>query len=182
MIAGLPPYTRKENAMEPSLLDTAGHHRSPVTMPGYHHGRPPRNKGRRYPADPPTIDEIIAVMRAAGPGKNAARLRALIVLLWRAGLRISEALDLAESDLDREHGGILIRRGKGGKGREVGMDGRAWQQRRLAQGERAHESRSHALHDNHPTDCIPKIPPYDLTFIGRSTRKRLALLAAHLPT
>ena len=29
-------------------------------------------------------------MRAAGTGKGAARLRALIVLLWRAGLRVSE--------------------------------------------------------------------------------------------
>ena len=114
--------------MEPSLLDAAGHHRSPVTMPGYHRGRPPRNKGRRYPADPPTVDEVIAVMRAAGSGRAAARLRALIVLLWRAGLRVSEALDLAESDLDRQTGGILIRRGKGGKRREVGMDSWAWQQ------------------------------------------------------
>ena len=114
--------------MEPSLLDAAGHRRSPVTMAGYHRGRPPRNKGRRYPADPPTVDEVIAVMRAAGSGKGAARLRALIVLLWRAGLRVSEALDLAESDLDRQTGGILIRRGKGGKRREVGMDSWAWQQ------------------------------------------------------
>ena len=114
--------------MEPSLLDAAGHRRSPVRMPGYHRGRPPRTKGRRYPADPPTVDEIIAVMRAAGTRKNSARLRALIVLLWRAGLRVSEALDLAESDLDRQHGGILIRRGKGGKRREVGMDSWAWQQ------------------------------------------------------
>ena len=114
--------------MEPNLLDAAGHRRSPVTMPGYHRGRTPRNKGRRYPADPPTIDEIIAVMRAAGSDRAAARLRALIVLLWRAGLRVSEALDLAESDLDCQHGGILIRRGKGGKRREVGMDSWAWQQ------------------------------------------------------
>lgn len=67
-------------------------------------------------------------MRAAGTGKDAARLRALIVLLWRAALRISEALDLAESDLDRRHGGILIRGGRGGKRHEVGMDSRAWQQ------------------------------------------------------
>jgi integrase len=114
--------------MEPIILDAAGHRRSPVTMPVYHRGRPPRNKGCRYPADPPTVDEIIAVMRAAGTGKDAARLRALIVLLWRAGLRVREALDLAESDLDRQQGGILIRRGKGGKRREAGMDGWAWQQ------------------------------------------------------
>ena len=32
-------------------------------MPGYHAGRPPRNKGMRYPADPPTVEEIVAVMR-----------------------------------------------------------------------------------------------------------------------
>jgi site-specific recombinase XerD len=47
----------------------------------------------------------------------------LIVLLWRAGLRISEALALHESDLDRSRGAVLVRCGKGGKRREVGMDG-----------------------------------------------------------
>ena len=49
--------------MESVLLDVAGHRRSPATMPGYHHGRPPRNKGEQYPADPPTVEEIVAVMR-----------------------------------------------------------------------------------------------------------------------
>jgi integrase len=86
--------------MESVLYDAAGDHRSPATMPGYHEGRPPRNKGLRYPADPPTVEEIVAVMRAAGDGPDGARLRALIVILWRAGLRIGEALDLAETDLD----------------------------------------------------------------------------------
>jgi hypothetical protein len=28
--------------MESVLLDAAGHRRSPVTMPGYHRGRPPQ--------------------------------------------------------------------------------------------------------------------------------------------
>jgi integrase len=74
------------------LLDAAGRPRSPVTVPGYHAGRAPRNKGQRYPADPPTVREIVAVMRDAGAGVYGARLRALIVLLWRAGLRIHEAL------------------------------------------------------------------------------------------
>jgi site-specific recombinase XerD len=50
------------------------------------------------------------------------------VLLWRAGLRIGEALALAETDLDRSRGAVLVRRGKGGKRREVGMDRWAWQQ------------------------------------------------------
>ena len=104
------------------LLDAAGHQRSPVTMPGYHQGRPPKNKGRRFPADPPTVEEIVAVMRATGDSADGARLRALIVVLWRAGLRISEALDLAETDLDHARGALVIRRGKGGRRREVGMD------------------------------------------------------------
>jgi integrase len=114
--------------MHPILLDAAGHRRQPVTLPGYHSGRPPRNKGRRYPADPPTVEEIIAVMRTAGAGADGVRLRALIVLLWRAGLRIGEALALAETDLDARRGAVLIRRGKGDKRREVGMDRWAWEQ------------------------------------------------------
>ncbi len=114
--------------MQSALHDTSGHHRSPVTMPGYHQGRAPRNKGLRYPADPPTIEEIIAVMRAAGDRREGARLRALIVILWRAGLRIGEALALSETDLDRTRGAVLVRRGKGGRRREAGMDRWAWEQ------------------------------------------------------
>ena len=109
-------------------LDAAGHRRSPVTMPGYHQGRPPKNKGLRFPADPPPVEEIIAVMRATSNNADGARLRALIIVLWRAGLRISEALDLAETDLDRARGALTVRRGKGGRRREVGMDRWAWDQ------------------------------------------------------
>jgi integrase len=79
------------------LLDAAGRRRSPATMPGFHAGRSPRNKGQRYPADPPTVQEIVAVMRHAGNGRHGTRLRGLIVVLWRAGLRIHEALALSEA-------------------------------------------------------------------------------------
>ena len=114
--------------MHPILLTAAGHRRQPVTLPGYHAGRPPRNKGRRYPADPPTVEEIISVMRTAGAGPDGVRLRGLIVVLWRAGLRIGEALALAETDLDARRGAVLVRAGKGGKRREVGMDSWGWEQ------------------------------------------------------
>jgi integrase len=112
----------------PSLLNAAGRRRSPVTLPGYLAGRPPRNKGLRYPPDPSTFEEIVAVMREAGAGIHGARLRALIVLLWRAGLRINEALTVTEHDLDPRAGSVLLRRGKGGRRREVGMDPWGWEQ------------------------------------------------------
>ena len=99
--------------MEPvPLLDCAGRRRSPATLSSFHQGRTPRNKGRRYPPDPPSVEEIIAVMRACGSGPEGVRLRAVIVVLWRAGLRISEALALSESDLDRRRGAVLVRHGE----------------------------------------------------------------------
>jgi site-specific recombinase XerD len=104
------------------LLDAAGRRRSPATLPGYHAGRPPRNKGMQYPADPPTIDEIVAVMRHTRGDRHGWWLRAMIVVLWRAGLRVQEALSLAEHDLDQRRGSILVRCGKGGRCYEVGID------------------------------------------------------------
>jgi integrase len=112
------------------VLDAAGRRRSPATLPGYHAGRAPRNKGLRYPADPPTVEEIIAVMRQAAADLHGARLRALIVVLWRGGLRVQEALALAERDLDPRRGSLLVRSGKGGRRREIGMDGWGWEQLR----------------------------------------------------
>ena len=109
-------------------LDICGRRRSPATMAGFHQDRAPHNRGMRYPADPPTVEEIVAVMRAAGDDAEAVRLRGVVVVLWRAGLRISEALALTESDLDSSRGAILVRHGKGGKRREVGMDRWGWGQ------------------------------------------------------
>ena len=70
--------------MSEMLLDRAGRRRSPATMPDFHAGRPPRNKGFRYSADPPRVEEIVAVKRTAGDGAQGRRLRGLIVVLWRA--------------------------------------------------------------------------------------------------
>jgi site-specific recombinase XerC len=65
-------------------------------------------------------------MRCAGDRTTGLRTRASIVLFWRAGLRISEALVLAESDLDPARGSVVVRRGKGDC-REGGMDAWAWE-------------------------------------------------------
>ena len=68
-----------------------------------------------------------------GQARTRTGTRGLIAILWRAGLRISEALALTESDLDPKTGSVLVARwtehrvklvraGKGGKRRMVGMD------------------------------------------------------------
>jgi hypothetical protein len=111
----------------PRLLNAAGCRRSPATLPGYLAGRPARNKGLRYPPDPPAVEEIITVMRHAGDDAHGARMRALIVLLWRAGLRINEALTVTEHDIEPGGGSVLVRHGKGGRRREVGMDPWGWE-------------------------------------------------------
>jgi site-specific recombinase XerD len=119
------PILREELVMSSDsvrLVDAAGRRRSPATMPGYLAGRAPRNKGMQYPPDPPRPEEIVLVMRRAGHDRHGLRIRALIAVLWRGGLRISEALALSETDIDERRGSLLIRHGKGDKRREAGMD------------------------------------------------------------
>jgi hypothetical protein len=62
-----------------TMFDAAGRRRSPATMPGYHAGRPPRNKGLRYPATSDRhgwrrrVDALVPVV----PADPIARRRAL---------------------------------------------------------------------------------------------------------
>jgi integrase len=75
--------------------DRAARRSRPSTLLSFHQSRPPRNKGLSLPPDPPTVEEIIAVMAAADGSPDELRLRGVIVVLWRAGLRISEGLAAA---------------------------------------------------------------------------------------
>jgi len=102
---------------------------------------PPANKGRRYPAEPLTPDEVRALISAVpGRGPLGARNRALIALLWRSGLRISEALALRPADVDEREGTVRVRNGKGSKDRVAVIDSealgyvRAWLEVRRANG------------------------------------------------
>jgi integrase len=119
------PILREELVMSADsvqLVDAVGRRRSPANHAGISVGRAPRNKGMQYPPDPPRPEEIVLVMRRAGHRRHGLRIRALIAVLWRAGLRISEALALNETDIDERRGSLLIRHGKGDKRREAGMD------------------------------------------------------------
>lgn len=85
------------------------------------------NKGRKLPPEPLTADEVKKLIGVCS--KRAAtgvRNRALIVLLYRAGLRISEALALMPKDLDATAGTVRVLHGKGDKSRLVGLDAGAW--------------------------------------------------------
>lgn len=104
------------------ILDKRGHVRPAVTLPGHNAGQHPPNHGKTYPAEVLTAAEINQLLAACGRGAGGLRNRALIVVLWRGGLRCQEALDLELRDLDRDGGKITIRHGKGNKRRVVGLD------------------------------------------------------------
>ena len=133
--------------------------------------RTPPNKGRRYPADPPRVEEIVAVMRQAGERPHGLRIRGLIVVLWRAGLRIAEALALAETDLEPGQGSLLVRSGKGGRRRVVGMDAWGWEQLRpwLEYRDRLPLG---------PLFCVISSPRAGSVWASGAVRQRLRVLAA----
>jgi site-specific recombinase XerD len=84
---------------------------------------PPSHKGERFPVEVLTPDEARALIRAASTrAPTGIRNRALMVALYRAGLRLAEALALKPSDVDLDVGEIRILRGKGAKARTVGLD------------------------------------------------------------
>lgn len=85
------------------------------------------NKGKRFPAQPLSGDEIKALIRTCSKRSSTGiRNAALIATLYRAGLRVSEALAVLPRDLDPESGAIRVMNGKGGTVRSVALDLGAW--------------------------------------------------------
>lgn len=119
---------RKVAGFDPDavMYDVLGRKRSPAAMPGYAAGRAPANKGRTFPPDPPKLDEILALLNACSQDVYGQRLYALILILWRTGMRISEALRITETDLHPDGGYINVKRSKQGKGGEAGIDDWVW--------------------------------------------------------
>ena len=99
----------------------------------------PWNKGRRLPPEPLSEDEVQGLLRACSrTAPTGVRNRALIAMMYRAGLRISEALALFPKDLELAAGTARILHGKGDRARAVGIDEgtsaivERWFDRRLA--------------------------------------------------
>ncbi len=98
------------------------------------------NRGRQLPGEALAASDVRALLAACGRGATGIRNRALLVVLWRAGLRTAEALALRPSDVDAAGGLLRVRRGKGGRPRWAGIDPEAiaavdaWLERRRALG------------------------------------------------
>jgi len=84
------------------------------------------NRGTKQAAEVLTPEELAELLKQCNDGSTGQRNRALIVLGWRAGLRISEALALKVADLTETQQTIRVRHGKGDKARTVGLDSQAW--------------------------------------------------------
>ncbi len=84
---------------------------------------PSTSRGRRFPAEVLTATEIGRLLDACSrTAPTGVRNRALIVILWRGGLRVSEALALTPKDVNRNSGTLHVLDGKGGKQRMVALD------------------------------------------------------------
>lgn len=104
-------------------------------------GRTPANKGKTYPAEILTPDEMRALLAQIPTTSSLGlRNRALITLLYRTGLRHAEALDLRPKDVDLAAGSVTVLHGKGDRRRTVGIDSgggrivQAWLERRASLG------------------------------------------------
>jgi site-specific recombinase XerD len=75
----------------------------------------------KLPRVPLTADDVDKLLSVCGRGETGHRNRALLLLVHRSGLRISEALDLLPSDLDGNQ--IHVQHGKGDRSRFVTIKG-----------------------------------------------------------
>jgi len=80
---------------------------------------PPR---RTYPPEPLDHDEVMRLLEVCGDDLLGLRDRALVAVMYRAGLRVSEALALLPKDIDPARRSVRVLRGKGGRSRTIGLD------------------------------------------------------------
>lgn len=78
-------------------------------------------KGRKFHIETYTKEEVMALVDGCNDGVSGLRNKVLIIVLYRCGLRISEALGIRSSDYNANEGTIRVV-GKGNKLRVVGVD------------------------------------------------------------
>jgi site-specific recombinase XerD len=143
---------------------------SPVTKKGYRAGEASANAGRRFPVEILNPDEVRALIGAcSNRAPTGIRNRALLVMMYRGGLRVSEALALRPKDIDADQGTVAILHGKGDRQRTIGLDPGAfaviarWVERRESLG----------LNGHHPLFCTLDGRPMHSSYV-RQLMPRLA--------
>jgi site-specific recombinase XerD len=109
--------------------------------------RRPANKGRKYPPQALEEADVAALVGACSrKAPTGIRNRALITVLYRGGLRLSEALSLSPDAIDFRAGTISVIHRRKNRRRTVGLDPGAlsvlarWLTRRAALGLDARET------------------------------------------
>jgi integrase/recombinase XerD len=139
----------------------------PVTVPRR------RKPTRRFPAEPLGLSDVEALRAACSRrAPTGIRNRALLAVLFRSGLRISEALALFPKDIDATGGSLRVLHGKGDKARTAPLPSDAadavalWLASRKRLG----------LAGRHPLFCTLKGEPLWDSYV-RTLCKRLAVKA-----
>lgn len=125
---------------------------------------PPSTAGRRFPPEVLSDAEVRDLLDACGDDSpTALRNRALIALLYRGGLRVSEALALYPKDLDAASGAVRVLRGKGGRARTIGLDPGAF----AILGRWVEARRRLGLDGRSPVFCTAQGNPVSASYIRR---------------
>lgn len=129
-----------------------------------------RKRSRRFPVEVLTPEEAVSLIKTcSSKASTGIRNRALLTVLYRAGLRIAEALALRLKDVNLEAGTLTVLHGKGDRRRVVGLDAGAaavlgqWLERRTALG----------LNGRHFVFCTLRGQPIETAYI-RALMPRLA--------
>ena len=133
-------------------------------------GRKGKYKGKKFPVEVLTPAEMERLIKGASNcAPTGIRNRAMLVLGYRAGLRLGEVLALYPKDIDMETGVINILRGKGNKQRIAALDlgGCAVLQRWIDKRERL------GFNSRQPLFCTLKGEPVKASYV-RAMMKRLA--------
>ncbi len=92
-------------------------------------------KGRKFHTEIYSKDEVMSLVDSCNNGPSGLRNKVLIIVLYRCGLRISEAIGIRSSDYNPNEGTLRVI-GKGKKLRMVGLDSQTrmnldlWMQKR----------------------------------------------------
>ncbi len=78
-------------------------------------------KGRKFHTEIYSKDEVMALLAKCNGGISGLRNKVLIIVLYRCGLRINEALGIRSSDYNPQEGTLRVI-GKGNKMRMVALD------------------------------------------------------------